>query len=114
MTVRHRLILSLAILVSPCTIAQAASPAASQPAQVTASAKATEMAEGEVRKIDKGAGKITLRHGEIRNLDMPSMTMVFQVRDKSMLDRVKTGDKVRFSAEKSNGALVVTVLEPAK
>jgi len=75
---------------------------------------ATEMTEGEVRKIDKDNQKITLRHGDIRNLDMPGMTMVFKVKDLAMLDKVKAGDKVRFKAEKADGAIVVTVLEAAK
>ena len=58
--------------------------------------------------------KITLKHGEIKNLGMPGMTMVFQVKDPAMLDKVKTGDKVRFTAEKMNGALTVTNIEAAK
>ena len=70
--------------------------------------------DAEVRKVDKEAGKVTLRHGEIKNLDMPAMTMVFQVKDRSWLEHLKAGDKVRFAAEKSNGAYVVTELEPAK
>jgi Cu/Ag efflux protein CusF len=70
-----------------------------------------EMIEGEVRKVDLDAKKITLRHGEIKNLEMPSMTMVFQVKDPAMLDKVKTGDKVRFSAEKLNGAITLTSIE---
>lgn len=72
---------------------------------------ATEMTDGEVRKIDKDNQKITLKHGEIRNLDMPGMTMVFKVEDLAMLDKVKAGDKVRFKAEKADSAIVVTVLE---
>jgi len=103
-----------ASLVLPYTIAHATSTGSLHPVQATARAQINEMSDGEVRKVDKSAGKITLRHGEIKNLDMPSMTMVFQVKDKSMLDKVKTGDKVRFSAEKSNGTLVVTALEAAK
>ncbi len=75
---------------------------------------ATEMTDGEVRKIDKDNQKITLKHGDIRNLDMPGMTMVFKVKDLAMLDKVKAGDKVRFKAEKADGAIVVTVLEAAK
>jgi Cu/Ag efflux protein CusF len=73
-----------------------------------------DMADGEVRKIDKDTGKLTLRHGEIRNLDMPSMTMVFQVNEPSMLDTLKVGDKVKFRAEKSGSSLVVTAIEAAK
>jgi Cu(I)/Ag(I) efflux system periplasmic protein CusF len=73
-----------------------------------------EMAEGEVRKIDMASKKITLKHGEIKSMDMPPMTMVFQVRDAAMLEKVKTGDKVRFKAEKSGGAMVVTEIQTAK
>jgi Cu(I)/Ag(I) efflux system periplasmic protein CusF len=72
------------------------------------------MAEGEVRKIDIASKKITLKHGEIKSMDMPPMTMVFQVKDASMLEKVKTGDKVRFKAEKSGGAMVVTDIQAAK
>jgi Cu/Ag efflux protein CusF len=75
---------------------------------------AAETTEGEVRKIDKPARKITLKHGEIKHLDMPGMTMVFQVNDPALLDKVKAGDKVKFSAEKTGGALVVTAIEAAK
>lgn len=69
--------------------------------------------EGEVRKVDKDAKKITIRHGAIVNLEMPPMTMVFLVSDPTMLDRVKAGDKVRFSAEKREGAYTVTKIETA-
>ena len=72
------------------------------------------MADAEVRKVDKDAAKITLRHGEIKNLDMPAMTMVFQVKNKAMLDQVKVGDKVRFAADKIGGAITITELEPTK
>ena len=73
----------------------------------------TTMTDGEVRKIDRENRKITLRHGDIRNLDMSGMTMVFQVRDPAILDRLKTGDRVRFHAEQVNDTLVITSLEPA-
>lgn len=73
------------------------------------------LTEGEVRKVDKANGKITLKHGEIKNLDMPPMTMVFGVKDKALLDRVKKGDKVKFAADKdAAGDLVVTALEAQK
>ena len=75
---------------------------------------ATAMTEGEVRRIDKGAGKITLKHGEIKNLDMSPMTMVFQVKDPAVLNRLKTGDKVKFRAENRNGALTVTEIETTR
>ena len=73
-----------------------------------------DMAEGEIRKVDLETKKITIKHGEIRNLDMPGMTMVFQVKDPALLDTVKAGDKVRFRAEKAGGAIVVTDIQPAK
>ena len=74
--------------------------------------RTADMADGEVRKVDKENKKVTLRHGEIKNLDMPPMSMVFQVRDPALLDKLKPGDKIRFSAEKLEGAFVVTGIEP--
>ena len=73
-----------------------------------------DMTDGEVRKVDRDNKKITLKHGEIKSLQMPGMTMVFQVKDAAMLDMVKQGDKVRFKAEKAGGALVVTEIQPVK
>ncbi|WP_374685090.1 copper-binding protein [Rhizobacter sp. J219] len=78
------------------------------------SATAASWADGEVRKVDTETKKLTLKHGEIKNLDMPGMTMVFQVKDPAMLQQVKPGDKVRFTAEKINGAFTVTTLEVVK
>ena len=76
----------------------------------TASTVAT-MTEGEVRKVDKDAGKVTLRHGPIESLGMPAMTMVFRVVDPRMLDQVKEGEKVRFTAVRLNGAITLTSVE---
>ena len=75
---------------------------------------AAAMTEGEIRKVDMDNKKLTIKHGEIKNLDMPGMTMVFQVKDPDMLNKVKAGDKVRFKAEKAGGAIVVTDIQPAK
>lgn len=77
-------------------------------------APSADMSEGEIRKVDTDNKKITIKHGDIKNLDMPGMTMVFQVKDPVMLDKVKVGDKVRFKAEKANGAIVVTDIQPVK
>lgn len=88
--------------------------AASEQQPVQIAQADTAMAEGEVRKIDKENKKITIRHGEITNLEMPGMTMVFQVKEPAILDTLKSGDKVRFSAEKLDGGIVVTKIEPAK
>lgn len=70
------------------------------------------MSDGVIRKIDQSLKKITIKHGEIKNLDMPGMTMVFQVRDEALLNKVKPGDAVKFHVEKQDGALVVTEIEP--
>lgn len=74
---------------------------------------AAAMTDGEVRKIDRAQGKVTLKHGPIANLEMPPMTMVFKVADPKMLDSLKDGDKVRFSADRVNGAITVTAIEAA-
>ena len=83
-------------------------------AALAATAWAQATSEAEVRKVDRSAGKITLKHGEIRNLDMPPMTMVFTAKDPALLDKVKAGDKVTFSAEKQGGQYVVTAIEPQR
>lgn len=85
---------------------------ASHGAAATAMAS-TAMSEGSVRKIDKTAGKLTIAHGPLANLGMPAMTMAFRVADAGMLDKVKAGDKIRFTAERVDGAFTVTALEAA-
>jgi Cu(I)/Ag(I) efflux system protein CusF len=72
------------------------------------------MTDAEVRKVDKENAKITLKHAAIGNLDMPAMTMVFQVADAKLLDTVKAGDKVRFKATGEGGKYTVTAIEPVK
>jgi Cu(I)/Ag(I) efflux system protein CusF len=67
--------------------------------------------EAEVRKVNKDQGKITLKHGDIKNLDMPGMTMIFKIKDPAMLNGIASGDKVTFTAERINGDIVVTSLE---
>ena len=71
-------------------------------------------ADGEVRKVDRDARRITIKHGPIKNLDMPAMTMVFQVKDPAMLDKLRVGDKVKFQEQNLGGALTVTRIEAAK
>ena len=73
--------------------------------------QATTLSEGEVKKVDKAQGKLTIKHGPLANLDMPAMTMVFRAKNPAMLDQVKPGDRIRFLVEKVNGALTVTRLE---
>jgi len=77
-------------------------------------AQMTGKAEGEVRKVDKEASKITIKHGPIEAMDMPGMTMVFQVKDAALLDKVKVGETVDFTVVKEGGAMVLTSAEPKK
>ena len=73
------------------------------------------MVNGQVTKIDESAGKITLKHGPIKKLDMEDgMTMVFRVQDPAMLKQVKVGDKVKFDADRVNGQITVTKIEKSK
>lgn len=87
-------------------------PSAPAAAAMTDSARNPDLADAEVRRVDRDAGKITLRHGPIRNLDMPPMTMVFQVPDRSLLEGVQAGQKIRFAAEQRQGAYLVTRIVP--
>ena len=72
-----------------------------------------DLTTGEIRKVDKDTKKLTIRHAEIKNLDMPGMTMLFRVKDPAMLEKVKAGDKVKFRAEMVDGAIVVTEIQVA-
>lgn len=76
----------------------------------------TAMVNGEVKKIDEAAGKITLKHGPIKNLDMDEdgMTMVFRVQDPAMLKQVKVGDKVQFEAERATAGITITKMQKGK
>ena len=95
-------------------LAQTTAPApATAPTATIEKAPMKDAAEGEVRKIDKDAKKITLKHGPIKNLDMPGMTMVFQVKDAALLDKFVAGDKILFTVEQQQGAFVVTGAEKA-
>ena len=73
-----------------------------------------QLADGEVRKVDKDAKKVTIKHGPLLNLDMPAMTMVFQVTDPGALDQLKAGDKVKFLAEKIDGVYTATKIESVR
>lgn len=105
------LALSSAIAASAWAQAQPADRAAQPPASNASSAAGDAMAEGEIRKVDKGNAKLTIKHGELKNLDMPPMTMVFQVKSPALLDKLKVGDKVRFRAEKTAAGYAVTEIE---
>lgn len=112
--------LSLSTLLMSTTLAapafaqqKADDHSAHHPAATATAPAADDMADAEVRKVDKDAAKITLKHGEIKSLEMPPMTMVFNVRDKAVLDQFKAGDKVRFRAVNDAGKYTVTDIERA-
>jgi Cu(I)/Ag(I) efflux system protein CusF len=83
-------------------------------ATLIAQAATAEMIDGEVRKVDKEGGKLTLKHADIKSLDMPAMTMVFVVKDKAMLDKLKAGDKIKFKAINDAGKFTVTEMQMAQ
>ncbi|OYU88875.1 MAG: RND transporter [Bradyrhizobiaceae bacterium PARB1] len=73
------------------------------------------MINGEVKKVDEAAKKITLKHGPIKRLGMDEgMTMVFRVQDPAMLKQVKAGDKVQFVAERGNDGIAITKIQKSK
>lgn len=73
-----------------------------------------DMVEGEVEGIDPSAGKITLKHGAIKNLDMDAMTMSLRVKTPAMLENLKVGDKVRFEAERTPEGVTITMMQKSK
>jgi Cu(I)/Ag(I) efflux system protein CusF len=113
---KTQLVLIAGALALAFAVSAAPSPSASPllVAQAAAQSTTSPMVNGEVRKVDKDAGKITLKHDAIPNLEMPRMTMVFRVKDPSMLDQLKEGDKIKFAADKINGALTVTEVQANK
>src|SRR6185295_5418868 len=99
------------LLLMALIIGGAASPVIHAAAAVAGPGQSVPMSAGEVRKVDKEQGKLTIRHGPLENLGMPAMTMVFRVKDPAMLDQVKEGDKVSFIEEKIDGAITLTELQ---
>jgi Cu/Ag efflux protein CusF len=87
---------------------------AASPLAAASQTDPAELTSGEVRKADNDAGKVTLKHGEIRNLDLPPMTIVFAVKDKAVLDGLREGDKVKCRVMNDNGKFTVTEIHPAR
>ena len=106
--------ISLALLTPLAALADDAHHKPATAAADTAAGTAVDMTDAEVRKIDMEAGKLTLKHAEIKNLGMPAMTMVFLIKDKAMLDKLKAGDKVKFKAINDAGKFTVTEIQPVK
>ena len=112
--IRYALLASMAALTFSSAVNAQPSGGAAPTASGGSAMSSAELAEGEVRKVDKDSKKLTLKHGPLKNLDMPAMTMVFQVKDEALLDKVQAGDKVRFQAEKIEGKFTVTQIEAAR
>ena len=108
------LVLSAAAAIPMLSFAAEGANPAKESAESAQRAVVGSMSDGEIKKIDKDAGTITIKHGPLANLEMPPMTMVFRVKDAAMLAQVKPGDKVKFSVEKFNGALTVMAIEAVK
>lgn len=100
--------IAVTYLLSGQGIAQASTAPATMEMAATPS-----LTDGVVKKIDKELGKITIKHGEIKHMDMPGMTMVFFAKDKALLDKVQPGEKVRFMVAYENGKMTVTDIQPA-
>ena len=113
MNTHLKTLLTISALALLAPLAVMANEAHHKPAAAAGTA-ASDMTDAEVRKVDMEGGKITLKHAEIKSLDMPGMTMVFVVKDKAMLDKLKAGDKVKFKAINDAGKYTVTAIQPAK
>ncbi len=109
----NALLAATAIALSSFLSGHAFAAASAQPTQMEM-ANSPSLTDGEVKKIDKEQGKITLKHGAIKHMDMPGMTMVFSVKDKTMLDTVKAGDKVQFMVVEEGGKMTVTQIQAGK
>jgi uncharacterized cupredoxin-like copper-binding protein len=81
---------------------------------VQANMPSVELADGEIRKINKNTGKITVKHGEIKSIEMPPMTMVFSVANKAMLEGLKEGDKIQFNVKQEGSNYIVTEIQKAQ
>ena len=102
-----RIVVPLAVVLAAPVFAQKLS--ADHSAHTAGSqAQSATLADGEIRKVDKAAKKLTIKHGPIQSLDMPAMTMVYRVKDPKMLEQLKAGDKIKFTAEMVGDAYTVT------
>lgn len=103
-----------AVLFAIAQGAVAGAPAVEQKPNSAPSARAVSLTDGEIKKVDTDAARVTIKHGPLENLRMPGMTMVFGVTDVSVLQSLKAGDKVKFAARKVEGRIVVTELNVQK
>ena len=111
---RHSLLFAAFIAGAAATLPALAQTDHSQHMAPKKAASAPAGTAGVVRKVDPARGEVTIAHEEIRNLDMPKMTMVFKVRDPAWLKKLKAGDAIRFSADTVRGELTVTSYEASR
>ena len=111
MKITSLLLVTTIPLATPAAFAQMNHGSHAGHAMADAPAKSAPPSEGTVRKIDKAAGKITIAHGPLENLGMPAMTMAFRASEAAVLDKLKVGDKIRFVAERVDGAFGVKQVE---
>jgi Cu/Ag efflux protein CusF len=112
--IRLMIVVGAAAILAAAAFAQTSKDQGASAATSSGTQAGAPMSEGEVRKVDKDGGKLTIKHGPLANLEMPGMTMVFRVKDPGMLDQVKEGDKIKFVADRVNGAITVVQLEVVK
>lgn len=98
----------LTTLFAAAAFAFALTPAAFASDAKSAASADVSVSYGEIKKVDQEAGKLTIKHGELKNINMPAMTMVFAVTDKAALTQVNTGDKISFVAGNANGELTAS------
>ena len=103
-----------AVALAPAAQAQSTIDGVKSAQATVTTVAASDMTDGEVRKVDVEGGKLTLKHGEIKNLDMPSMTMVFVAKDRALLETLKAGDKVKFEAINDGSKFTVTDVQPVR
>ncbi|MBE0613646.1 MAG: copper-binding protein [Burkholderiales bacterium] len=114
-TILSMSVFALAVVASSGAVAQATMSGGKMgEMKMQQSSEAVDMTDGVVRKVDKNAKKITIKHGPIKNLDMPGMTMVFQTKDQALLEKVQKGDKVKFKAAIDGSAMVITEIQLLK
>lgn len=111
---RRWLVVAGAAMVCSAALAQGRPADRPAPGTAGAAAAAIERTEGEVRRIDDAARKITIRHGEIRSLGMTPMTMAFVVGDRAMPAGLKVGQRIRFTAKDVGGTLTAVDIEALK
>lgn len=107
-------LIACAVLLGASALAQAADPHAGHGAPAAATKSSSTLYDGQVKRVNAEAKRVTLAHGELKAFNMPAMTMGFAVKDAKLLAGIKEGDKVRFALEAAGDQLVVTRLEAVK